>query len=321
MHRSAVEQGFEQEGGGERLSPPLRLERLECVPRVDRVNLMNRVDRAIGLLRSLWIYHGIPGRGARLQAFYRPLVPPGGLAFDIGAHVGNRTLAWRRLGARVVAVEPQPDCLRVLHRLFARDAAVTVLPVALGQAEGEAQLLVSARTPTVTTLSADWAQRVGATPAFRGVHWTGGVRVPVTTLDALIARHGRPHFVKIDVEGFELAVLSGLSQPLPALSFEYLAALPDAALACIDRLEMLGHHRYRACAGERFAWLQPHALEAGEMRRWIASMATVAAGASVTSLPAGAGSGDIYAWHVEDAHEQVGELVHGAEGTRAGHEA
>ena len=102
---------------------------------------VSRLNRAVGLLRSLWIYHGIPGRRARLLAFYRPLVPPGGLAFDIGAHMGNRTLAWRRLGARVVAVEPQPDCLRVLRWLLARDAAVTVLPLAVGQAEGEAQLL------------------------------------------------------------------------------------------------------------------------------------------------------------------------------------
>ncbi len=267
-----------------------------------------RLGRAVGMLRSLWIYHGIPGRRARLVSFYRSLVPKGGLAFDIGAHVGNRTLVWRRLGARVLAVEPQPDCQRMLAALFARDTGVTVLPLAVGAAEGEAQLLVSPGNLMVSTLSADWARRVGATPGFRGTQWRAGTRVPVTTLHALIAEHGRPDFVKIDVEGLELAVLQGLSSPVRALSFEYLAALPDAALACIERLETLGRHVYRACAGERFAWLQPQPLKAAAMQRWVAS------------LPPGAGSGDIYAWHVESAREQIGELVHRAQGAGPGHE-
>ena len=264
----------------------------------------------------MWIYHGIPGRHARLVAFYAALVPRGGLAFDIGAHVGNRVRAWRRLGARVVAVEPQPDFQRVLHWLFARDRDVTLLPQALGESQGEASLLVSPRTPTVTTLSADWARRVAATPWFAHVRWSETLRVPVTTLDALIEKHGQPDFVKIDVEGFELAVLKGLTRPLPALSFEVLAALPDAALACIDRLEHLGRHRYRACAGERFRWLQPAALDADEMRRWIAQWP-----GEPPSLPGGAGSGDIYAWRVEGAHEQRGEFVHAAERTCGRHQA
>jgi FkbM family methyltransferase len=275
----------------------------------------NRLHRLIGLARSMWIYHGIPGRHARLVSFYSALVPRGGLAFDIGAHVGNRVRAWRRLGARVVAAEPQPDCQTVLRWLFARDRAVTLLPQALGEVEGEASLLLSPRTPTVTTLSPEGARRVAETPLFAGVRWSETLRVPVTTLDALIERYGRPDFVKVDVEGFELAVLNGLTRPLPALSFEVLAALPDAALACIDRLERLGRHRYRACAGERFRWLQPAALDAEAMRRWIAAWPC-----EPPSLPGGAGSGDIYAWHVEGAHEQRGELVHAAKRTRGGHE-
>jgi FkbM family methyltransferase len=43
----------------------------------------------------------------------------------------------------------------------------------------------------------------------------------MTTLDELIGKHGVPVFIKIDVEGFEEAVLQGLSQPVRALSFEF----------------------------------------------------------------------------------------------------
>ncbi|MFN3416639.1 MAG: FkbM family methyltransferase [Caldimonas sp.] len=228
--------------------------------------------RTFGLLRSLAIYHGIPWRAGQLRRFYAPVVPAGGLAFDVGAHAGNRVRAFRALGARVVAVEPQPDFVALLSRWFARDAGVTVLPVALGREAGQAQLLASEATPTVSTLSADWARRTGATASFQGVRWSPGPVVPVTTLDALIAQHGRPDFIKIDVEGFELEVLMGLSQPVPALSFEFLAAVHDLALGCIDRLETLGRYRYQWSLGEQLR-LQPDTpLDAEAMRAWLGAL-------------------------------------------------
>ena len=236
-----------------------------------------------GVARSLALYYGIPFRARRLAHLYAPFVASGGLAFDVGAHAGNRVRAFRRLGARVVAVEPQPDFVRLLEALYGRDQSVTIVPAAVGRAIGDATLLASERTPTVTTLSPDWATRVGADASFRGVRWTLGARVPVTTLDALIAAHGRPDFVKLDVEGYEAEALAGLSTPVAALSFEYLPAAREVALDCVDRLGALGNYAYNWSAGERqrlaeHAWLQPDAIRA-----------------RLRALHAGTGSGDVYA--------------------------
>jgi FkbM family methyltransferase len=241
------------------------------------------ITRARGLLRSLLIYYGMPWRAARLRAFYAQFVPRGGLAFDIGAHVGNRIRAWRALGAHVVAVEPHPDLLRILRLLYGRDEAVTIVAAAVGGGEGEARLLVDHGNLTVTTLSPEWVREVAEDAGFRNTRWQPGQQVAVTTLQALIAAHGVPDFVKIDVEGLEAEVLSGLGTALPCLSFEYLPAARARALACIAHLESLGAYRFNWSVGES------HRLALTE---WCTAAAVRA---FVVGLAADDGSGDIYA--------------------------
>jgi hypothetical protein len=115
------------------------------------------------------------------------------------------------------------------------------------------------------------------------VRWNERIPVTVTTLDALIAHYGLPAFCKIDVEGYELEVLKGLSQPIPALSFEYLPACLDTARHCIAHLASLGTYAFNWSVGEAqclrsAAWLDAEAMYARLM----------------TFTPA-EGSGDIYA--------------------------
>jgi len=231
-----------------------------------------RLAKGWGLLRSLVIYYGLPGRARRDRIFYRQFVQPGALVYDVGAHVGNRLRALRQLGAHCVAVEPQPLFADLLQRLYGRDDQVTLVREAIGAAPGQATLHISRRTPTVTTLSTGWMNAVQRAESFAGVDWEETVTVPVTTLDALIARHGAPDFCKIDIEGSELAALEGLSTPLPLLSFEYIPATREMALACIQRLQSLGDYRYNWSVGEEQQLISAVWLGAEETAARLAAM-------------------------------------------------
>lgn len=240
-------------------------------------------DRAYGLGRSLRMYYGVRGQAARMERFYARFVRPGSLCFDIGAHVGNRARCWSRLGARVVALEPQPDLARFLRLLFWRDRRVTVLPEAVAARPGTLTLHVSPRTPTVSTGSPRFIAEASRTAGFAWVEWSQRLTVRSTTLDALIERHGEPAFVKIDVEGMEHEVLAGLSRPLPALSFEFVPASPGSARASMERLAALGRYRWNVAMGEDLAFVFDHAVDTATMQAWLAGR------------PRESGSGDIYA--------------------------
>lgn len=233
------------------------------------------------MARSLRIYRLDRAHAAALRAFYRPFLRPGDLAFDVGAHAGDRTAAFRALGARVVAVEPQARMMRALRLLHGRDPGVTLLRAALGAAEGEALLRINTANPTVSTVSDTFTDAAQGAKGWEGQVWDATETVPLTTLDALIARHGRPAFIKIDVEGFEAEVLAGLSAPPPAVSFEVVTAARAAGQAALARARALGYGAFRLSLGESCVW-------AGDWTSGDAMAATLAA------LPDAANSGDVY---------------------------
>ena len=211
---------------------------------------MGSLGRALGVGRSLAIYHAIPRRQRRLRRLYAGFVGAGDLVFDLGAHVGNRVRSFVSLGCRVVAVEPQPNFARLLRAFFAHSPGIVIVEAAVADAPGRASLSISDRTPTVTTLAAAWRDARARDPDFARVCWNRHIEVDTTTLDALIERFGVPAFVKIDVEGSEPAVFAGLTRALPALSFEYLPRALDQVDTCVRRLGVLGRYRFNWSIGE-----------------------------------------------------------------------
>jgi hypothetical protein len=99
-------------------------------------------------------------------------------------------------------------------------------------------------------LAHDWREARAKEEGFRGVRWNRTIEVETTTLDQLIGRFGTPAFVKIDCEGSEAAILAGLTQPVPALSFEFLPWTPAEAEACVARLKQLGAYAFNWSRGE-----------------------------------------------------------------------
>lgn len=204
--------------------------------------------------------------------------------FDVGAHVGSRTRSLLANGAHCVAIEPQPVFAELLQRIFARNRNVSLVTDAVGREPGQAELHVSSRHPTVSTLSSDWVKRVASTTGFEAVDWDETVTVAVTTLDSLIAEHGLPVFCKIDVEGMEAEILAGLSVAIPIVAVEYIPATIDIATTCIERLETLGDYEYNLSAGETHKMRFDNWIDAATVHRELLKIA-----ASTSS------SGDLYA--------------------------
>lgn len=224
-----------------------------------------RLERFIGIARSLVVYHAIPGRQRRLRRLYASFVRPGDVAFDIGAHVGNRARALDSLGCRVIAVEPQPDLARIVRAVTKRSGRVVVLEQLLSSAAGTQTLWLSDAHPTVATSATDWRDERAKEEGFANVAWTRAIDVDATTLDHLIERYGMPAFVKIDVEGAEPAVLAGLTRVVPVVSFEYLPSAIEQVEQCARRLLELGRYSFNWSLGETFAlasrdWMTVDAL-------------------------------------------------------------
>jgi FkbM family methyltransferase len=243
--------------------------------------MLQALRTARGVLRSLGIYYRDRARHPAMDRLYGEFIAPGDLVFDVGAHVGDRIAAFRRLGAKVVAVEPQPALVKTLKLLYGRDRNVAIEAKAVGRIAGTTALRINIDNPTVSTASDAFIDAAQGADGWKGQVWDRSIHVTVTTLDALIATHGTPSFIKIDVEGFEGEALAGLTQEVPALSFEFTTIQRGIAQGCIERCMALGYTRFNAALGESQQlgeW-----RSANEVRQWL------------DALPQTANSGDIYA--------------------------
>jgi FkbM family methyltransferase len=238
----------------------------------------------LALLRSLRIYRFDHAHQQSLSTLYQPFVKKDGLVFDIGAHAGDRTACFRRLGARVVSIEPQTIFAWFLRVSNAWHSQVTVLSCVVSRTAGLKTLRVNTRNPTVSTLSDSFVQAANSgAVGWQGQQWDRSLIVKAVTLDDLIEQHGRPDFIKIDVEGAELDVLSGLSQSVPALSFEFTMIQRQLTVDCIERCLALGLIEFNVSMGESHQLAFEAWIDGQQLKAYLSALADEA------------NSGDVYA--------------------------
>jgi FkbM family methyltransferase len=247
--------------------------------------MLRRVKRALDSTPGIGrVYRGVRDGRARRRfwrpsaehsarvAFYRRLVGPRDLVFDVGANIGNRSKVFVELGARTVAFEPLPGPADYLELVLGPQPRFTLVRAAVGERGGEAEMLV-ADVPVYSTLSQGWRDAATGSGRHDDSTWTERITVPVVTLDDAIADHGVPDFVKVDVEGYELEVVSGLSRPVPCLSLEFSGEWLEPTYRCLDRLEALAPVETQLSVGESMAFALPDWVPVAAMKRILAETA------------------------------------------------
>ncbi|MCB0507148.1 MAG: FkbM family methyltransferase [Chitinophagales bacterium] len=171
---------------------------------------------------------------AKRKQFYSQFVQSNNLVFDVGANYGNRTQPLLNIGAKVVAIEPQKACYEYLQKNFGN--TIELVTFGLGAEEDIKDFYVS-NASTISSFSKDWIDAVKQ-DRFKSYTWSEPIKIKITTLDKLIEKFGVPQFIKIDVEGYELEVLKGLTKPINYISIEY--TVPEQtqrAIDCIKQIE------------------------------------------------------------------------------------
>lgn len=186
------------------------------------------------------------------------LVEPGGVVLDLGAHLGTFALLAADRGLAVVAVEASPINVAMLEAsVRANSLEVTVVHAAIGDRSGTVRF--GHRGPH-GQVAAGWR--------------AGAVEVPLRTVDDIVAELGvpPPALVKLDVEGFELAAVTGMKEllrrePRPVVLYESnshtLRMFDVAPRDLVRAFEDLGYavhladERRRALVGAERETLQP----------------------------------------------------------------
>lgn len=174
-----------------------------------------------------------------------------GMYFDIGSNTGQWTLANAENGRRIISIEASPTTYMTLINNCKLRQNIHCLNYAVHNTCGENVVYYHADTDTLSTTNKDWL--TSETSRFCNYPYTE-TTCKTITIDALILEFGLPELIKIDVEGGEFECLSGLTQKVPLICFEWASELDDITIKCLDHLCTLGFTEFYVQYGDEYTF-------------------------------------------------------------------
>jgi FkbM family methyltransferase len=158
------------------------------------------------------------------------------LIYDVGLHVGQDTDYYLKKGFRVVAIEANPLLVNECSARFSDAIAagrLTIVNVGIATEDGTFPFYVNDQL-------SEWSSFNHEIGTSRGAYHV--IQVPGTTLEKVMARHGVPYYLKLDIEGLDLAAIQSL-RSLPAKPRH--VSLENGQKHMIDELYDQGYRRFK----------------------------------------------------------------------------
>lgn len=178
-----------------------------------RLIILRRIGQRLGVLRPvvrMWRKLRNSAYEEAFDTYTIERVTRGSTVWDVGANTGFFTEKYADAvedNGKVLAFDPSPSCIKILEGKFLNKKIVQIVPIGLSDHDGVESFSYGEE--------ADPTGALGSTNA--GEH---SVSVRITTGDLFLSENASavPNFIKIDVEGFELDVLLGMSNVLKSES-------------------------------------------------------------------------------------------------------